>query len=517
MRGDRASASVHPCMRHPFLAALLVLGCAHRHEPRPPPLQGWTELRSTHFRLRTDMPPDSARETLEKLEHLRLWLQAAWSTGGDSPGSTNTIVLDDAAELWTFMHVPGTATTTRQGPIIVTAGNGGWLLPGERSPEQQLLAHEVAHDLIRRRMPGAPRWFHEGLAGYLQTVVQLDERRVRFGVVSTHRDTGDPRFLNQPEKAGSTPAPVLPLDALGTVRWEVATGPEVDRLYRSARLWVYLLRIEEPERMGALEAALAARTPWRVAWGQLRQGLDLDRLSGKLWRLFQAGGWPTEVRSIHSETPSPTTPVTARVLALWEVHLCLAELRSLSGRTSGDPGVAAGVRQEVEAAVAAAPDEPVPRVWLADLETDRDTRRKLAESLVERFPASTEARVLLARVLRDDGGPPEERREAALAAVTAAPDSVDALTANAVAELGNGNSEGAVRSVLRAETLEPWNPAVYVTRGLVLGAIGRCDDAAEAMQRSLDVLPDDPPAAEVRTLIRERDRIVQACRSRPVP
>src|SRR5215470_17308062 len=125
MRGDRASASVHPCMRHPFLAALLVLGCAHRHEPRPPPLRGWTELRSTHFRLRTDMPPDSARETLGKLEYLRLWLQAAWSTGGDSPGSTNAIVLDDAAELWTFMHVPGTATTTRKGPIIVTAGNGG--------------------------------------------------------------------------------------------------------------------------------------------------------------------------------------------------------------------------------------------------------------------------------------------------------------------------------------------------------------------------------------------------------
>ena len=61
------------------------------------------------------------------------------------------------------------------------ASGGSEFLLGDQSPEQQVLAHELAHDLIRRRMPGAPRRFHEGLAAYLLTVVQLDARHVRFG------------------------------------------------------------------------------------------------------------------------------------------------------------------------------------------------------------------------------------------------------------------------------------------------------------------------------------------------
>ena len=183
-------------MRPSFLAALLILGCAHttraRHRSR-----GWRELRSTHFRLRTDLPEDSARTTLERLETLRWWLQAAWSTGGDSPGVSNAIVLDQPAELRTFTAMPGIATTARDGPLLVTAGTEAVF--GDRSPWVHVLAHEVAHELIRRRMPGAPRWFHEGLAGYLQTVVALDDHRVRFGFVR----------VNASEAQGSLTSPAL--------------------------------------------------------------------------------------------------------------------------------------------------------------------------------------------------------------------------------------------------------------------------------------------------------------------
>jgi len=80
-----------------------------------------------------------------------------------------------------------------------------------------------------------------------------------------------------------------------------------------------------------------------------------------------------------------------------------------------------------------------------------------------------------------------------------------------------GNGDGALRSLARAEELEPWNPAVFVARALVLGATGRCDEAEEAAQRALDVLPDDPPPAQIRILIQERDRIHGACRALPHP
>jgi hypothetical protein len=492
----------------PFLlAALLTLGCAH--DPRPPPVHGWRELRSTHFRLRTDLPEGDARTTLEKLETLRWWLQASWSTGGDSPGTSNAIVLDQPAELRTFAAMPGIATTAREGPLLVTAGTE--TVFGDRSPWVHVLAHEVAHELIRRRMPGAPRWFHEGLAGYLQTVVALDDHRVRFGFAAMDASEGQ-GSLTSP--ALQVPRNLLSLDETASRSWETASEDALSDLYLSARLWVSLLRTEEPVRMRALEVALASGTAWRAAWADLRGGLDVVRLHETLWRLVQARRWTTELR-VFAPLPSGSSRARSeRLLAPWEVHLTLADLWAMAGRIRGGEALNNQVRAEIEAAVAAAPDEPVALVRLAELEGDPDLRRGRAEALVQRFPGSTEARVLLARVLRDDGGPVEGRREAALAAVSVAPDSVDALTAHAIEELRAGNASGAVRSLARAEQLEPWNPAVFVARAVVLGAIGQCEQAFDSLQRALDVLPDDPPPADVRTLIQERERISWTCRPR---
>jgi tetratricopeptide (TPR) repeat protein len=487
-----------------------MLGCAH--DPRPPPVQGWRELRSAHFRLRTDLPEADARTTLEKLETLRWWLQSAWSTGGDSPGTSNAIVLDQPAELRTFAPMPGIATTARDGPLLVTAGTE--TLFGDRSPWVQVLAHEVAHELIRRRMPGAPRWFHEGLAGYLQTVVALDDHRVRFGFGATDASEGQ-GSLTSP--ALQIPRNLLSLDETASRSWETAPEDALSDLYLSARLWVSLLRTEEPVRMRALEVALASGTPWRLAWADLRRGLDVGPLYEKLWRLVQARGWTTELRVFAPLPPGIGRPRGERLLAPWEVHLTLADLWVMAGRIRSGESLGGQVRAEIEAAVAAAPGEPVALVRLAELEREPDLRRGQAEALVQRFPSSAEARVFLARLLRDEGGPVEGRREAALAAVTAAPDSVDALTAYAVEELRAGNASGAVRSLVRAEQLEPWNPGVFVARAVVLGAIGRCEQAIDSLRRALDVLPDDPPPADVHTLLQERERISRTCRPRTAP
>jgi hypothetical protein len=262
-------------MRGATIAICLALGCAHQSR-RPLPVAGWRELRSAHFTLRTDLPEDSARSTLKKLETLRWWLQAAWSTGGDSPGRTQANVLSDWAELSTFTASPGIATLSRNGPLLGTAGQTAELLDA-RSPATAILADEVAHELIRRRMPGAPRWFHE---------------------------------------------------------------------------------------------------------------------------------------------------------ALW----------AIAARMRGGEASAAQVRTELEAAVAVAAAEPVPRLQLAELERDPALRRA------------------------------------------------------------------------RAEALEPWNPTVFVTRALILGATGSCDGAAEAMQHALDVLPDNRAPADVQALVERRVRISAACR-----
>ncbi|HZJ54164.1 MAG TPA: tetratricopeptide repeat protein [Myxococcaceae bacterium] len=493
-------------MRGATIAICLTLGCAH--QPRPPPLTGWRELRSAHFTLRTDLPEDSARSTLEKLETLRWWLQAAWSTGGDSPGRTQAIVLEDPAELSTFTPMGGLAATSRDGPLVVTAGQIEGQF-GDRSPRMEILAHEVAHDLIRQRLPGAPRWFHEGLAGYLETVEALDEHRVRFGSFSVVwlgeiPDPGHPLNVLGPR--------LLSLDETESRRWETATGDSLAELRRSARLWVRMLRLEEPARIRALETALAAGTSWRRAWADLRKGLDVAAMQERMWRVKRTVAWPTEVRPVAALPGSTTRPNGERLLARWEVHLARAQLWAIAARMEGGEDANRHVRTELETAAAAAPDEPLPQIRLAELELDPELRRERAEALVRRFPASAEPRVLLARVLRDGGGPVEGREAIALAAVRAAPDNVDALTAYALEELRAGDATGALRSVARAEELEPWNPTVFVARALVLGATGRCDEAVDAMERALDVLPDTPPPGEVQVLVAKRERISTMCR-----
>ena len=502
MRRDRSTSVTDTRVCPLLLASLLVVGCAHKARA-PPPLTGWRELRSTHFRLRTDLPEGSARTTLEKLESLRWWLQAAWSTGGDSPGTTQAIVVANPAELRTFAEIAGASTTSREGPLLVTTGFE-WLL-GDQSPTVTILGHEVAHELIRRRMPGAPRWFHEGLAGYLESVEALDERTVRFKYVEVYQNTSG-------EISGTLAdsLPMLSLDATASRRWDTATDAELLWLYHWARLWVALLRAEEPERMRALEVALAAGAPWQHAWAELRSQLNVPNLQEKLWRL-RGGGWFREVRSVTPLDPAAVRPLSERAMDSWEVHLCLADLWAMAARLKGGAGLARNVRAELEKAARDAPDELVPQIRLADLEHDPDRRRAQAEALATRFPGSPEARVFLARVLRDDGGPPEERRAAALAAIAAAPDSVDALTAHAIEELRAGNAGSALVAVSRAAELEPWNSSVFVVRSLVLGAIGRCEEAAIEAQRAIDVLPDDPAPADLRALVQEQERITGAC------
>ncbi|HVP61467.1 MAG TPA: hypothetical protein VMT11_12955 [Myxococcaceae bacterium] len=476
------------------LAVLLVLGCVH--EPRAPALDGWRELRSSHFRLRTDLPAADARTTVERLETLRAALQSVWSDVDpvDAPGTTLAIVLRDRAELRTFTEWTGLATVSRRGPLLIASGKD--VAFGDLSPQLALLAHEVAHGLDRQRMPGAPRWFDEGLASYLESAELVDPGGVRLGA------------LPREDLEQTRTRPLVPLDTLERTPWETASLSELVEIYRSARLWVHLLRAEEPGRMRNLEAAVHRGVAWRVAWADLRRDLDTSRLEDALRRWLHAGELPTELRRF----PPPPSGVDERTLAPWEVHLTLSELWTAGATSfdSGDPHPRA--RAELEAAARAAPEEPLPQVALADLESDPDRRRTRAEALRRAYPRNPDAAVLLARVLRDGGGPVDGRRTAMLDAVALAPDDVDALTAHALEEARAGELSRAFLSLRRAEELAPWNPRVFVTRAAVLAPLGHCADAVVAVQRALDVLPDVTSPGDVAALTGERARIQASCR-----
>lgn len=484
-------------IRLPWVTVLLLAACAHTPSPppRPPPLTGWRTLRTAHVRLRTDLPSADARTTAERLEILRAALQTAWSGHVETPGTTDAIVLRAPGELRTFTEWSGVATITPRGPLLVTAGSVFEF--GDLSPDLPLLAHEMAHDLDHRRMPGAPRWFDEGLASYLESAELLDAGRVRFGA------------MGRADLEQARAEPLIPLDTVVVTRWESLDPPAVMALYRSARLWVQALRTEEADRMRALEAALAAGVPWRVAWADARRGLDVARLEEALHRWLRAGELPTELHRF----AAPPTAVTEGPLPPWGVHVAQAELWAAGISPTNAADRTHRVRAELEAAATAAPEEPLPRVLLAELEADPDLQRAAAERLRQTYPRSPDAAVFLARVLRDQGGPVEGRRGTMLDAVALAPDDVDALTASALEEARAGDYGRAFAGLRRAETVAPWSPTVHLARASILASIGDCQEAADAVQRALDVLSDAPSPDEVAALVRERHRVQASCRA----
>jgi tetratricopeptide (TPR) repeat protein len=263
--------------------------------------------------------------------------------------------------------------------------------------------------------------------------------------------------------------------------------------------------------MRALESSLAAGVPWRTAWPRTRAGLDETRLAETLHRWLLVGALPTEFRRY----PPPTLSSEERPLAPWEVHLALAELWQVGAGPPGPEERLTRHRTELEAAWRLAPEEALPQVLLADLEPDPVARRTAAEALVARFPRSPEAAVLLARILRDEGGPLEGREEATRHAVALAPDDVDALTAYALEQARLGRYPSALESARQAVQLAPWNPTVFTTLAGVLARVDRCPEALATFQRGIDVLPDRASQTDLAALLRERSRLESSCTAGP--
>ena len=509
-------------MRGLLVATCVVLACAH--QPRPPPLTGWRELRSTHFRLRTDLPEDSARTTLKKLETLRAALQSAWMAPGDTPDTAEVIVLGDTTELLTFTDWLGLSTVSGARPLLVTAGVSIAVFEEDR-PYPSVLAHELTHVLARWRMPSGAPWFEEGLAELLGTVEIRDGRLARFGSRDLPGPPSSAKYLagRAPFDMSGAPAQVdpglqpmewvLPLDEIERLPWEF-TGPEAARLgYRSARLWVQALRFRELARVVALERALREGVPWHTAWGDARRGLDIAGLHEVVRRWAGGASLPFEEHSF----AAPDVRATERAMAPWEVRLVLADLWTLGGPPEQRFERLWRARAELESAALEAPGEALPGVRLAELETDPAARLALAEAIARAHPDSPDAAVFLAGALRDDGRERPGRTEAIARAVALAPDDPDALTAQAVEEARVGNLTMALQTARRAVALAPWSPTVFRVMANLLAASGRCEEALEAAQRTLSVLPHHAAPELVAAAHRDQSLIGSSCSRRGSP
>src|SRR5262245_22042165 len=145
-------------------AATVSLGCAHGNLNSP---AGWTAIESKHF---TVYAPDTNfyAPTLVSLEYSYASVGSSFFFKNTDVGKVDVLFLDDeefVALMGARRHaavlekVPGDGKIAQRGLIITKA-----------DPDGHYGAHMLAHLYLRKLVPAAPLWFHEGFASYLGTL-----------------------------------------------------------------------------------------------------------------------------------------------------------------------------------------------------------------------------------------------------------------------------------------------------------------------------------------------------------
>lgn len=170
------------------LALALITGCASL--PRAPDEGGptWISVETPNFSLVTDSAAEPAGELVGDLES---WWQAiglamssvlGQDSGRPALGHERLLVIALRSR-WEREAVHYFLGGVFQGeglvPPVVSIGD----IDDEGGVET--LKHELAHALLRERLPRVPRWFNEGLAVYLQTAAVHPKRSlVEWGMLS---------------------------------------------------------------------------------------------------------------------------------------------------------------------------------------------------------------------------------------------------------------------------------------------------------------------------------------------
>lgn len=425
----------------------------------------WLELTSEHVVLRTDLAPQDARDAVNELELMRALLAQALSL--ELPGT------DDRVEVYAFATREELLEFTGEPEVLGTEFTDGTgrqriVLGGRLSDYQQgvAIAHEMAHALSYRILPRQPKWFGEGLAQYLSSVARIQPDGSR--AVGALPSPSTARLLEDPG-----PAPVRALFSWDTRRDEVL-------LYATSWLLVRHLATHRPDDLAAYERRLTAGDAASQAWSR----------SFPEWSPDVPGGL-AKLDAILAERARDLGGAGPRVAARAAVQIrsrrmTTGEVRAvrLTLPRKWKPGQ---LRDEVEAALQEDPDHVAALTLLAA--DPSSPRLQLASRAVKAHPADADAWLLLARCL--PSGAAAERVRALKKALDLAPDRPDIRVALA-AEVVYDDPTRAEALARQAVERVPWSTDARATRALALSGVGRCDEAAAELQRSVDMVRAEP-------------------------
>jgi Protein of unknown function (DUF1570) len=464
------------------IAFVVVSACAPLPVAPEHANERWVRLQTEHFDLSTDLPAEEARRAAETLEQTRnALLSAAWSRASDSriTSRTSVVVLRDKLDLDHYApHYDGIFSGLVR-PTIFTSGTPDrWVRRTTVADESttSVLRHELVHRLAAGIYGRQPRWFAEGLAQFLETIVIAEDGktatlgRVNLVAFAKYRDARNARVA----------------DALA---WKGDGGQDeatIQSLYGLSWLLVHFLYNTQGDAFAAFQTRLAQGADPTSAWRDSFPSLDVASLDEAIHHYARFGTF--------AEVPRPIAPITptvaARPITAADVLAIRAQLATTAAAMRGSPALRAEARRDVAQALAL---EEGNTLALALRRSEADAPPAayvpLLRAQVRRRPDDGDAWLLLGRSLMDVPGPEaEEEREAALRrSIVLLPRSAEAHAALAQALVRAGRSEAALPFATKAALFAPWSAAVLDTHAAALFGVGRCPDALLTERRAIDL------------------------------
>jgi tetratricopeptide (TPR) repeat protein len=507
-------------------AALLLLGASGSS-------QGWKELKSAHFTLRTNLDSEAALEAAQEIERTRAALLAAmWPQPHQvgiepvdvivlkdradferygAPGSRGLyshsalpprIVLWGAPDSWEEKLIerdpsgipsPRTATITPQlsplrghayvmaapsAPRTSTVQDAELAAHVElvRQGSASVLRHELAHHVASAVYGRLPLWFSEGQAQFLESLrLAPDGRSATIGLINPNAWLEYRRIRSQNTHAVlSWKTPVNGL----------SQGESMGLYGASWQLYAWLFTTRRPALRCFQERLAAAEAP-PAAWRKCFPDLVPDEVDPLLWEFSRRGTPALEEISV----PPLGFEVQIRPLSEAETHLVRAQVALVAPRS---PELLAEAAKEVERALAADPASVGALQLLAPLVSPQ-TRLENGRRAVAAHPDDGWAWLLLADALWDTNGPATERYRAYQRAVLLLPDSPLVLGRAARNLLSRDERPEALVLAERAAQLAPWNAEVLTIHALALAAAGRCADGFSVAAEARRIAPSGNP------------------------
>jgi tetratricopeptide (TPR) repeat protein len=480
------------------LAGLILVGCAGglRDVPAARARPAWSRLRTDHFELVTDLAPPIALATATALERTRAaLLQAAWSRMGNARQTERVRVIVLASE-WEFRRyfgptVDGVYSQLGTTAIVLGGTPSHWETRINSSDvfATSTLRHEIVHHLAAGIYGRQPRWFSEGLAQFLETIVVSGD--------GTKAIVGHPNVAALKDYYRVRSVAVKDALAWGAPSASQAEG-EVDGLYGLSWLMVHWMFNTQPEAFAAYQQALARGDD--AAWTHAFGTRDLDGMDRALYAYATHGEYLVHPVSLEPLVARATpVPIDAA-----DVHAMLGQLALIGSRLDKERGeLVEEAEQELGKALALEPGHVVALKLTRKPIPVAELLARLRMQTLSR-PDDGEAWLLMAPLLSS----PE--REAALRkALTLLPGDSRAYNNLAWYLVGSGRGAEALPLATKAALLAPWDASVLDTYAACLFAVDRCADAARIEARAIDHLPEKmtPEGRRVYTskLVRYRD------------